>query len=69
VKRIPRASISSLLLAAILAAPALPAQSVHWDPPGGTLPVGEVSQLQLVFDDCTPNDTPAPPKADGLRLD
>jgi hypothetical protein len=58
-----------LIAAALAAAPALPAQSVHWEPPGGTLPVGEVSQLQLVFDDCTPNDTPVPPKADGLRLD
>jgi len=65
-----RAPIASLALAAALAAaPALPGQSVHWDPPGGALAVGEVSQLQLVFDDCTPNDTPAPPKVDGLRLD
>ncbi len=42
---------------------------MHWDPPGGSLPVGEVSSLQLVFDDCSPEDTPAPPKVDGLRLD
>jgi hypothetical protein len=33
------------------------------------MPVGQVSQLQLVFDDCSPNDTPTPPKVDGLRLD
>ena len=59
-----------LILAAILAAaPALPGQSVHWDPPSGSLPVGQVSQLQLIFDDCSPNDTPAPPKVEGLRLD
>jgi hypothetical protein len=45
------------------------AQSIHWDPPGGTLPVGEVSQLQLVFDECSPDDVPVPPKVDGLRLD
>ncbi len=69
-KRTRSAPLPVLLLAAILAAaPAARAQSVHWDPPGGALPVGQVSQLQLVFDDCSPNDTPAPPKIDGLRLD
>jgi hypothetical protein len=57
------------LLAAALGAPALRAQTIRWDPPGGTLPVGEVSQLQLVFDDCSPDDTPVPPKVEGLRLD
>jgi hypothetical protein len=59
-----------LALASVLAAaPSVAGQSAHWDPPGGTLPVGQVWQLQLVFDDCTPNDTPTPPKVDGLRLD
>ena len=62
--------LSTLLAAAALAAaPALTAQSVHWDPPRGPLPVGGVSQLQLVFDGCAPDDTPVLPKVDGLRLD
>src|SRR5208282_713815 len=70
VKRMKRTPLSALLAAAALAAaPALRAQSVHWDPPAGTLPVGAVSQLQLVFDGCTPEDTPVLPKVDGLRLD
>jgi hypothetical protein len=30
--------------------------------------VGQVSQLELLFDDCSPDDTPAPPKVDGLTL-
>ena len=65
-----RTPIASYLAAAALAAAAaLSGQSVHWDPPKGSLPVGEVSPLQLVFDDCTPDDIPAPPKVDGLRLD
>jgi hypothetical protein len=65
-----RTSTAPLLLAAVLAAaPHLPGQSVRWDPPGGSLPVGQVSQLQLIFDDCSPNDTPVPPKVEGLRLD
>jgi hypothetical protein len=31
--------------------------------------VGEASSLQLVFDDCSPDDSPTPPKVDGLRLE
>jgi len=65
-----RPFIGSLLLSAALAAsPVLRAQSIHWSPPGGTLPVGQVTQLQLVFEGCTPNDTPVPPKVDGLRIE
>jgi tetratricopeptide (TPR) repeat protein len=45
------------------------AQSIHWDPPGGTLPVGQTAQLQLVFADCSPQGTPALPKVDGLTLE
>jgi hypothetical protein len=63
-----RNSVLPLLVAAALAADAS-AQSVHWDPPGGSLPSGEVSSLRLVFDDCSPEDTPSIPKVDGLRLD
>ncbi len=58
-----------LIAAALAAAPVLRPQSAHWEPPGGTLPVGEVSALQLVFDDCAPDDKPAPPKVDGLTLE
>jgi BatD DUF11 like domain len=58
-----------LLAAALAAATAAAAQSIHWDPPGGTLPAGEVSSLRLVFDDCSPDDTPSIPKVEGLRLD
>ena len=66
----PRIPTTSLLLAAALAAaPGVRGQSARWDPPGGSLPVGEVATLQLVFDDCTPDDTPVPPKVDGLRMD
>jgi hypothetical protein len=44
------------------------AQSVRWDPPGGTLAVGEATTLQLVFEDCEPKGTPAPPRVPGLSL-
>ncbi len=59
----------ALLLALALAACGARAQSVHWDPPGGTLPVGQTGQLQLVFEDCSPQGTPALPKVDGLTLE
>jgi hypothetical protein len=56
-------------LPALLLAAGLRAQSAHWEPAGGTLPVGQVTALQLVFQDCEPKETPAPPKADGLTLE
>ena len=56
-------------LAGLLAAAALHAQSAHWEPAGGTLPVGQVTSLQLVFENCEPNGTPAPPAVDGLTLE
>ena len=55
--------------AAVGAAPLLTAQTARWVPAGGSLPVGEVSQIQLVFDDCSPDDTVAPPRVPGLTLD
>ncbi len=66
----PRTRTTPLLLAAALAAaPGAHGQSARWEPPGGSLQVGAVSTLQLVFDDCTPDDVPVPPKVDGLRMD
>ncbi len=59
---------SILLLSALLTAAAR-AQSAHWDPPSGTLPVGQVTSLQLVFQDCEPKEPPVPPKVDGLTLE
>ena len=53
-----------LLLAAVRA----PAQSVHWDPPGGQLGYNQVSELTLVFDNCGPDGDPAVPQVDGLNF-
>ena len=55
-------------LAVAAAAPQAPAQTVHWQPAGGPLPVNTVKTLQLVFDDCTPQEVPVPPKVDGLVM-
>jgi len=59
-----------LALAALAAAtPRLAAQTIRWDPPGGTLPVGEVSSLRLVFEGCSPDGVPKFPAVDGLTLE
>ncbi|HTX65668.1 MAG TPA: BatD family protein [Opitutaceae bacterium] len=60
-----------LLLPVLLAAAAGPAraQRVYWEPGAGSLAFNQASQLQLVFENCTPeNEPPKPPAVDGLEL-
>ncbi len=43
------------------------AQSVRWDPPGGSLGLNHMTQLSLVFQDCSPDgDAVQLPRVDGL---
>ena len=59
-----------LIFSCLLAlTPVLRAQSIHWEPSGGTLAVGQVSELTLVCDNCEPKDAPAPPSVPGLTLE
>ena len=59
-----------LIFSCLLVLPsALRAQSIHWEPSGGTLAVGQVSELTLVCENCEPKDTPAPPRVPGLTLE
>jgi len=44
------------------------AQSVRWEPAGGTLPRDQTSQLALVFDNCEPASTPVLPSVPGLEF-
>lgn len=44
------------------------AQSVRWDPPGGSLGFNQVGQLSLVFEDCEPDGEPKLPAVDGLQF-
>ncbi len=59
-----------LLFCFILLLPAadLRAQSVRWDPPGGTLAASQVVQLGLVFDQYEPSAEVALPKIPGLEF-
>ncbi len=43
-------------LIAIAAAVSAPAAGVRWEPPGGTLGVGQTTQIELVFEDCEPTE-------------
>lgn len=55
-------------LVVVLALPAARAQSVQWDPPRGSLPVGQARALALVFEGCAPKGQPVIPKVEGLTL-
>jgi hypothetical protein len=59
--------VVSLLLSLAIAALAR-AQSVHWDPPSGSIPVGQTTALRLVFDECGPQGQPVVPKIDDLTM-
>ena len=42
------------------------AQSVRWEPAGGSIPRDQTSSLALVFENCEPSDAPALPTVAGL---
>ena len=56
-------------LSALVGAHTVSAQTVRWDPIQGTLAVGQTSELQLVFEDCSPTGQPRLPSIDGLTLE
>jgi hypothetical protein len=64
-----RPPIHLIPLLALLLPAAAGAQSAHWEPSNGTLAVGQVTSLQLEFDNCEPKATPVPPKVDGLTVE
>ena len=66
-----RRLVSFLLFAltALFAAASARAQTVRWEPLQGALAVGQTSELLLIFEDCSPKETPRIPKIDGLTLD
>jgi tetratricopeptide (TPR) repeat protein len=56
-------------LAALLTAASASAQAIRWEPLQGALAVGQTSELMLIFEDCSPSETPRIPKVDGLTLE
>ena len=47
----------------------LNAQTAQWNPDRGSLGSGQTSELQLVFEGCTPSSNPQPPSIPGLTLE
>jgi hypothetical protein len=61
VKRVALLALLFLPLSAL-------AQSVRWDPPGGSLGFNQIGQLALVFEDCEPDGEPKLPTVDGIQF-
>jgi tetratricopeptide (TPR) repeat protein len=61
-------STVTLSLALALAAGTAQAQRVYWEPGAGSLAFNQVSQLQLVFENCEPDGDPKLPAVDGLEM-
>lgn len=57
----PLAFLATLALAAN-------GQTARWEPASGTLAFGQTSQLQLIFEGCSPKGQPSLPSVDGLVL-
>lgn len=58
-----------LLGLGILCSGPLRAQTAQWQPDRGSLGSGQTSELQLVFEGCTPSSNPQPPAVPGLTLE
>lgn len=56
------------LIAFVVLASLVHAQTAHWEPTGGSLAFGQSSQLQLVFGGCAPKGRPSIPTIEGLSL-
>jgi hypothetical protein len=56
------------LLAIVAFVTSASAQSVRWEPAGGTLGRDQTSTLALIFDNAAPDETPVPPDAPGLEF-
>jgi hypothetical protein len=54
-----------LVLGAALAS----GQSVRWQPDRGALGFGQTTELQLIFEDCSPDGTPSLPAVPGLSME
>ena len=62
-----RPLLTFALLLALASGDAL-AQRVYWEPGAGSLAYNQVSQLQLVFENCQPDGDPKIPSVNGLEM-
>ncbi len=66
--RFPGPFIAALLLALGAMTSAF-AQTARWQPDRGTLGLGQASEIQLVFENCSPSGTPNVPRVNGVSLE
>ncbi len=66
--RFPGPFIAALLLALGAMTSAF-AQTARWQPDRGSLGLGQASEIQLVFENCSPNGTPTVPRVNGVSLE
>lgn len=66
-RRRPAAIVAMLI--SIFFADQMLAQSAQWQPDHGSLGVGQASEIQLIFEGCTPANNPRPPTVPGLALE
>jgi tetratricopeptide (TPR) repeat protein len=66
--RFPGPFIAALLLALGAMTSAF-AQTARWQPDRGNLGLGQASEIQLVFENCSPNGTPTVPRVNGVSLE
>ena len=66
--RSPGPFIAALLLALGAMTSAF-AQTARWQPDRGNLGLGQASEIQLVFENCSPNGTPTVPRVNGVSLE
>lgn len=64
-----RPRFTFLVFLAVVLPALLRAQTVRWDPPRGSLPVGQTVGLRLVYEDCTPRGEPPLPRVPDLKLE
>lgn len=64
----PRFALFLFLFAVVVPA-LIRAQTVRWDPPRGSIPVGQTIGLRLVYEDCTPRGEPTLPRVPDLKAE
>ncbi len=60
---------AAILGLGLLVTSPLNGQTAQWNPDRGSLGSGQTSELQLVFEGCTPSSNPQPPSIPGLTLE
>jgi len=64
-----RSAVLAAVLVALGSLTSVLAQTARWQPDRGALGLGQASEIQLVFENCSPSGTPSVPGVAGLTLE